>query len=158
MKYNLSTAGSKHKRILWPNRWSNAQISSTTSRVLSTNHTTTAFEICANIIYGCTFERFWCSKPSDTQRAQPTLRLHSFLFCSWKLWCFCRKPNIIGTFWKHLNCSREEWKLLILSGSLLGISSRLESSLPFAKKNSLVFCEPWTAFEVSNVNFHLSVF
>ena len=70
-------------------------------------------------------------------------------FCSWELWCFCRKPNIIWTVWKYFNSLWTEWKLLILSGSLFGISSRLESSLQFGQKPLLGFCHLWTVFELN---------
>ena len=78
------------------------------------------------------------------------------MLCSWELWRFCRKPNFIRTVWKHFNRFREEWKLLILSGSLLGISSRLESSLPFAQKPFLGFCDLWTVFELNTQRYSLA--
>ena len=50
------------------------------------------------------------------------------------------KLRVIWTVWKYLNSLRTEWKLLILSGSLFGMSSRLESSLQFRQKPLLGFC------------------
>ena len=70
---------------------------------------------------------WWLTSTTDTAVA-------FVMLCSWELWSWCTKLNFIWRFWKHFNSLRTEWKLLILSGSLLRISSRLESSLPFAQK------------------------
>ena len=77
------------------------------------------------------------------------------IVCSWDLWSFGRKPFCLWRVWTYLNvveliwtiCSRNE-KLLILSGSLLGISTWLESSLLFPQKPHLGFCDLGTLREV----------
>jgi hypothetical protein len=85
----------------------------------------------------------------DGQRAPTDTAVVLVMSCSWELWCFCRETEPYLTFSKTFNHLRTEWTLLILSGSLLGISSRLESSLPFAQKPLLGFCDLWAVFELN---------
>ena len=93
----------------------------------------------------------------DTQRAQTTLRLHSSRFIVESCDVFVGNRTLFEQFGNiSTSCRglRTEWKLLILSGSLFGISSRLESSLQFRQKPLLgfvTFNSIWT--EWSTIGF-----
>ena len=85
----------------------------------------------------------------DGQRAQPTLGLHSLCFVVESCDVFVGNRTLFEPFGNIATVSRREWKLL-------GISSRLESSLPFAQKPLLGFCDLWTVFELNTQRYSLA--
>ena len=85
----------------------------------------------------------------DGQRAQPTLGLHSLCFVVESCDVFVGNWTLFEPFGNIATVFRREWKLL-------GISSRLESSLPFAQKQLLGFCDLWTVFELNTQRYSLA--